>query len=126
MTNLEKNFDKMFDVIQRVCYVGNLNCIACPFNCKGSMCKSKQESLEWLLSEYKEPKYKLTKFEYDFLDTYYRVRYDIAYLTHNQELVNKLECEDMLTIMLGKGYFKGIDFNVLSVKEVLENCEVEE
>ena len=58
------------------------------------------------------PKYKITKFEYDLLSVYK------DYKTYNN-IANQIH----LFKMREKGYFKDVDTNV-PIREILDNCEV--
>lgn len=77
------------------------------FNCHG-------KTVEWLKSPYEKPKYKLTKFEFDLLNTY-------KGSGRRQSIFN-------YRTLLGlqeKGYFKDIDTSI-PIYDILANCEVSE
>ena len=67
--------------------------------------------LDWLLAEHKEP-IKLTKFEYDLLKCYQKVKDDGEFVDHY-----------ILKEMQYKGHFQDVDYN-LTIEYVLDNCEV--
>lgn len=68
-----------------------------------------REDLEsWLLEEYEPPKYKITKIEYDILDSLPK------YMIGDNEMVFN---------MIKKGYFKNVDVNI-PVSDFLRNCEI--
>lgn len=71
-----------------------------------------QKGFDWLLAEHKEP-IKLTKFEYDLLESYINKGY---YFNNFSELKE----------MRNKGYFKGIKDTSMMLREILKNCEVVE
>lgn len=64
---------------------------------------------EWLKQPYRNPVYKLTKFEKELLECY--------------SDVNSFELFNSLNGMKEKGYFKGIDTKI-PIREILDNCEV--
>ncbi len=84
------------------------NCDECDFKC--SCCGEKR--FEWLASPYKKPTYKLTKFEFDLIQTY-RDCHESCKILEFKQLIELKE----------KGYFKNVDKNEL-IKDILENCEV--
>ena len=67
--------------------------------------------LDWLLAEHKEP-IKLTKFEYDLLKCYQKMKDDGEFVDHY-----------ILKEMQYKGHFQDVDYN-LTIEEILENCDV--
>lgn len=67
--------------------------------------------LDWLLAEHKEP-IKLTKFEYDLLKCYQKMKDDGEFVDHY-----------ILKEMQYKGHFQDVDYN-LTIEYVLDNCEV--
>ena len=69
--------------------------------------------LDWLLAEHKEP-IKLTKFEYDLLKCYQKMKDDGEFVDHY-----------ILKEMQYKGHFQDVDYN-LTIEEILYNCEVTE
>lgn len=71
------------------------------------------DMLKWYSSPYEKPKYKLTQFEYDLLRT--------NDMSHDRKVGSFATYVNMKEV----GYFKDIDFN-LTIKDVLENCEVVE
>ena len=90
------------------------NCEKCPFNKKGAnenlyYCDY-HKFIDWLLEENKEP-IKLTKFEYDLLESYINKGYYFYNFSELKEMRNK-------------GYFKGIKDTSMMIEEILDNCEV--
>ena len=72
---------------------------------------SEGKVIDWLLEEHKEP-IKLTKFEYDLLKCYQETKDDGEFEDHY-----------ILKEMQYKGHFQDVDYN-LTLKEILDNCEV--
>lgn len=72
--------------------------------------------IDWLLEEHKEP-IKLKQWEYDLLTIY-----------ENYTESKKLTLDNAIIIypMLRAGYFKGVHNTSMTLKEILENCEVVE
>lgn len=66
----------------------------------------------WLKQPYEKPKYKLTKFEFDLIQTY-RDCHESCKISEFKQLI---ELKD-------KGYFKCIDHDT-KIQDVLKNCEV--
>lgn len=66
--------------------------------------------IDWLLEEHKEH-IKLTKFEYDLLESYINKGYYFYNFSELKEMRNK-------------GYFKGIKDTSMMLREILNNCEV--
>ena len=83
-----------------------VSCSDCGFS-TGHGCSEKIK--EWLKQPYEKPTYKLTKFEYDLLQSYSDIH---SFNTFNS-----------LSGMKEKGYFKGIDDNE-TIGDILDNCEV--
>jgi hypothetical protein len=152
MLNAEKYKDELLKVINeneqdfiafddRDNSVKNCNTMVCK-DCKFTRTKAKalctQTKLKWLLSEYKEP-IKLTKLEYDILK---HLSDNTKYLYITRDRCNGLFLYGMEPTK-GDGYWNGkyyagmSAFNKLfqfiqwedekptSIKEVLENCVVE-
>lgn len=70
-----------------------------------------KSQLYWLLEEHKEP-IKLKQWEKDLLELCSPFeQFGEVYVTN---------------VMKGKGHFKGITDTNMSIKEILENCEVED
>lgn len=82
-------------------------CSECDFN--GDCIEGK---FRWLKQPYEKPKYKLTKFEFDLIQTYRDCHESCKFSEFKQFIELK-----------GKGYFKGIDLD-LKIHEILANCEV--
>jgi len=72
--------------------------------------------IDWILLPYEPPKYKLTQFEYDLLDS---ANPTWAHENNNTEL-----CDfGYLTRLIDKGYFKGFPTDV-PIRDILADCEV--
>lgn len=67
--------------------------------------------MEWLKQPYKKPAIKLTKFEYDLLQSY-PSKY-------------RFKTIPVLDRMKEKGYFKSVDENA-TIEDILANCEITE
>lgn len=80
--------------------------------CSECSCKTK----EWFNSEHKEP-IKLSKFEYDLLDTVSGERNGFKFGNHQFKAMRNL------VTMKEKGHFKGIDVE-MTLEEILNSCEV--
>lgn len=79
----------------------------CPeYNCNECL----KRTLIELAKEYKEPT-KLTRFEYDLLDSYTVKGFGF-------------EACGILSKMYDKGYFKGVKDTSMSLHDILENCVV--
>lgn len=89
-------------------------CSDCEFN-KDSPRKCHKRTVEWLKQLYKAPTIKLTKFEYDLLQSCSQ-GYTPKYQFKN------INC---LTEMRGKGHFKGVDRDA-TIEDILADCEVTE
>ncbi|WP_270473465.1 hypothetical protein [Holdemanella porci] len=85
-----------------------VDCDECEFN-PGANKGCKQRLIEWVKKPYEKPKYKLTQFEFDLLQSYSDIH---SFNTFNS-----------LSGMKEKGYFKGIDDNE-TIGDILDNCEV--
>lgn len=83
------------------------SCSECDFN--GDCIEGK---FRWLKQPYEKPKYKLTKFEFDLIQTY-RDCHESCKISEFKQLI---ELKD-------KGYFKCIDHDT-KIQDVLKNCEV--
>ena len=117
----ETNYEHYKDEIIEECYFtvalvdgkphkcSSIKCTDCGFS-TGHGCEGKIK--EWLKKTYKKQTYKLSRFEYDLLNTFDRCKECC--------LLNEIECLKKLT---QKGYFKGID-PFVKVHEILDNCEV--
>lgn len=66
--------------------------------------------LDWLLAEHKEP-IKLKRWEKDLLEVGY---FDRCHFNEFEELM----------AMRDRGYFRGIPYVEMIIKEILDNCEV--
>ena len=114
-TNLEHYFEclskrKMSDfalIDGRFTKCSDTSCSECDFN--GDCIEGK---FKWLKQPYEKPKYKLTKFEFDLIQTY-RDCHESCKISEFKQLI---ELKD-------KGYFKCIDHDT-KIQDVLKNCEV--
>ena len=87
-------------------------CSDCEFKTDGIK-ECHKRTIEWLKQTYIKPKYELTQFEYDLLQSYSKA--DLSRY--------KLKALPTLNRMKEKGYFKGVDENE-TIEDILENCEV--
>lgn len=85
------------------------NCGECDFKDSGECTKRVRE---WLNQQYKKPKYKLSRFEYDLLNTY-----------KDSGMRQSIFNYSTLLGLQEKGYFKDIDTSI-PIYEILDNCEV--
>lgn len=120
--NIETNFEHYKDRILDCCIdhlavvkgipksCSKIDCNDCDFlTIKKECCEIAKD---WLKQPYKNLTYKLTKFEFDLIQTY-RNCYESCKLSEFKQLI---ELED-------KGYFKDINLD-LTIHEILNNCEV--
>lgn len=115
MTNLEANKDKikLFYVCRasHICKYGKgcygKSCDDCEFD------TDKEACIKALLEEHKEP-IKLKQWEYDLIRT--------NDMSHDREFRSFNTYQNMKVI----GYFKGITDTSMTLKEILNNCEVVE
>lgn len=115
----ETNFEHYFEYLSklnmgdfalingRVTKCSVTQCSECDFN--GDCIEGK---FKWLKQPYEKPKYKLTKFEFDIIQTY-RDCHESCKISEFKQLI---ELKD-------KGYFKCIDHDT-KIQDVLKNCEV--
>ena len=115
----ETNFEHYFEYLSklnmsdfalidgRVTKCLGTGCSECDFN--GDCIEGK---FRWLKQPYEKPKYKLTKFEFDLIQTY-RDCHESCKISEFKQLI---ELKD-------KGYFKCIDHDT-KIQDVLKNCEV--
>lgn len=115
----ETNFEHYFEYLSklnmgdfalidgRVTQCLGTGCSECDFN--GDCIEGK---FRWLKQPYEKPKYKLTKFEFDIIQTY-RDCHESCKISEFKQLI---ELKD-------KGYFKCIDHDT-KIQDVLKNCEV--
>lgn len=121
MTNLEfykdkilKNINNSYSLSCAVCCVMNNFDIGIENGCSGVMCKP-AKAVEWMLAEHKEP-IKLKQWEFELIGYIYRTSsVKKMFFVHYSEL----------NYLRGVGYFKGITNEYMTLKEILENCEVE-
>lgn len=127
MTNLERYKDEFAYMLNDVAYqppVCNYfekiwtysDCSCCPFYTKDEAVCDYQKFVDWLLEEHKE-KIKLTEFEHDVLKAFTKLP---SYVEGD-----KIENFSTLQELCSGGWFGSIYEN-LSIKEILENCEVED
>lgn len=97
----------------KVVECGAISCSECDFADKNGNCIGSHEIINWLKQPYKNPTYKLTKFENDLLQSYLK------------GCLSKRTFKSVLTlnVMKEKGYFKGVDENA-TIKDILADCEV--
>ena len=90
-----------------------ISCSECDFADKNGNCIESHEIINWLKQPYKNPPYKLTKFENDLLQSYVEGN------------LRKCMFKDISALMRmkEKGYFKGADLEA-PIDEILANCEV--
>lgn len=86
----------------------DVRCLDCGFS-TGHGCI--ENIKKWLKKPYEKQTYKLSRFEFDLINTFDRCKECC--------LLNEIECLKKLT---QKGYFKGID-PFTKVHEILDNCE---
>lgn len=116
MTNLEKMKDEINNQ-QRICSISHM--IKYKRDCITKKCKdcefynNADNCIDVLLSEYKEP-VKLKKWEYDMIRT--------NDMSHNHEFWFFGTYRNMKNA----GYFKGVHNVNMTLKEILENCEIED
>lgn len=91
-----------------LCY--KTNCNDCDFKINQIGCREKAK--DWLKQPHEKPVYKLTKFEFDLIQTY-RNCHESCKLSEFKQLI---ELKD-------KGYFKDINLD-LTIHKILDNCEV--
>lgn len=72
------------------------------------------EAVEKWSKEHPEPKYKVSKMEYDILDMFINDNSGTDYVFNNIEYMSKL---------LEKGYFKGADGR-MNIRYYFSNCEI--
>lgn len=89
----------------------HVDCNECEFN-PGANKGCKQRLIEWVKMPYEKTKYKLTKFDFDLIQTY-RDCHESCKISEFKQLI---ELKD-------KGYFKCIDHDT-KIQDVLKNCEV--
>ena len=87
-------------------------CSECGFADENGDCIGHRRIIEWLKKPYQKQTYKLTKFEFDLIQTY-RDCHESCKISEFKQLI---ELKD-------KGYFKCIDHDT-KIQDVLKNCEV--
>lgn len=91
------------------CQCSDVSCCDCGFS-TGHGCSEKIK--EWLKQPYEKPTYKLSRFEYDLIQTYCYV--------HEGYTLSKFK---RLIKLKDKGYFKCADYDT-KIQDILANCEV--
>ena len=86
------------------------NCNDCDFKINQIGCR--ETAKYWLKQPYKKQPYKLSKFEFDLIQTYRDGNTDC-----------KLSERRILRELKDKGYFKCVDYDT-NIKDILVNCEV--
>lgn len=121
--NAETNYEHYKDEIIEECYFtvalvdgkphkcSSVKCNDCGFS-TGHGCNEKIK--EWLKKPYKKPPYKLSRFEYDLIQTY-----------RDCNNYCKLSNRRILQELKDKGYFKCVDYDT-KIQDILANCEVSE
>lgn len=89
-------------------------CSDCEFD-KDTPRKCHKRTIEWLKQPYKAPANKLTRFEYDLLQSY------------SQSHLRRYQFKSIETLngMKEKGHFKSIDRDA-TIEDILANCEIKE
>ena len=120
--NIETNFDHYKDRILDCCIdhlalvkgipkqCSKIYCNDCDFLTIQKDCS--EIAKEWLNQPYKKLTYKLTKFEFDLIQTY-RNCHESCKLSEFKQFIE----------LKGKGYFKDINLD-LTIHKILDNCEV--
>lgn len=93
----------------KLCY--KTSCNDCDFKLVQKGCHNKVK--DWLKQTHKKPTYKLTKFEFDLLQSFlegHPLRYQFKNI-------------NALTEMREKGYFRGVNRDA-TIEDILANCEV--
>ena len=129
MTNLERYKDEFIYMLNKnkitLCsFFEVLNnyddCDTCPYgfeSCEKEGWCNYRKFIDWLLAEHREP-IKLTKFEYDLLESLYRSAEDrFLYM-------GVFKYHAILRKMKGLGHFKGVKDDDMTLARILDNCEV--
>lgn len=126
MTNLERYKDEFVYMLKKnkiiLCSCFEVlnnhdDCDTCPYdveNCVEEGCCNYRKFIDWLLEEHKEP-IKLKQWEYDLIRT-----------NDRPHECNVFESFNTYRNMKAIGYFEGITDTSMTLKEILENCEVVE
>lgn len=129
MTNLERYKDEFVYMLNDVAYQPPLcnyfekiwtysDCSCCPFYTKDEAACDYQKFVGWLLEEHKE-KIKLTEFDHDVLKALTKL--------HTYKEGDVIEDFRALQELNDVGWFRNINIDEnLSIKEILESCEVVE
>lgn len=122
--NVETNFEHFKDGIIEVCIdelaiskgkalkCCAIPCSECDFQDKNGHCIGHYEIMKWLKQPYKKSPYKLSKWEYDLLNTY----------RHVDDRCKFNGCYQLKSLK-EKGYFNDVDKNE-SIQDIIANCEV--
>lgn len=120
--NVETNFEHYKDEILECCIdhlavvkgipkpCSKIDCNDCDFLTIQKECC--EIAKDWLKKQYKKLPYKLSKFEFDLIQTYRDCNTDC-----------KLSERRILRELKDKGYFKCVDYDT-NIKDILVNCEV--
>lgn len=126
MTNLERYKDEFVYMLKKnkiiLCSCFEVlnnhdDCDTYPYdveNCVEEGCCNYRKFIDWLLEEHKEP-IKLKQWEYDLIRT-----------NDRPHECNVFESFNTYRNMKAIGYFEGITDTSMTLKEILENCEVVE
>lgn len=122
MTNLEYYKDQVAEIFRSdlICnQIEEINkyrdCKECPFNTNDkNTCCDYHKFIDWLLEEHKEP-IKLKQWEKDLLMVFY---------DYTESVKLTLDNAIIITPMLRAGYFQGVPNTSMTIKEILDNCEV--
>ena len=90
------------------------DCSCCPFCTKDETGCDYQKFVDWLLEEHKE-KIKLTDFEHDVLKAFTKC----PTYVEDDRIDNYIALQDLSSA----GWFQNVDEN-LSIKEIIDNCEI--
>lgn len=121
-TNLDHFKHEIIDIEDFTFAVRNGKVVPCE-DCKCSECflddpntNCFEKRIEWLLHKYEQPKYKLTQFEQDLLQSYLK-----------SSLLSGYEFKSIVILkrMKGKGYFKDIDEDA-TIEDILADCDITE
>lgn len=97
----------------RCIYMAENGCDCINVLCKNCEYNSFYKILDYLSQEHKEP-IKLKQWEYDLIDIYCNC--------HNW--CNMKLKDTTFIIMKDKGYFKGVTDTSMTIREILNNCEI--
>ena len=118
MINLEFYRDEIIEKNKSIDAGRYFECVLCKvrnkiYDCRKPCHQCLEESVDWLLEEYKEP-IKLKQWEYDMIES------------NNMSHANVFDAFYTYRAMKGRGYFKGIKDTSMTLEDILDNCEVVE